>query len=179
MRDYLPFVIIAVFAVILCLWWLSARKKNATDKVGTEPPEPIAAPSVAAAPPPAVPPVDVPAAANDAVAKDLVSELSDAGEANARQKTPAIAEAGPPDNLLLLKGLGPKVNAILNDLGVTRFAQIAAWDDADISEIDPKLGTFAGRIVKENWVDQARLLAAGDSAAFEKKYGALGSQAKG
>src|SRR3546814_14236130 len=46
---------------------------------------------------------------------------------------PVIAPAsGAPDNLLQLKGVGPKVNAMLNGLGVTRFDQIAAWTDAEL-----------------------------------------------
>lgn len=84
-----------------------------------------------------------------------------------------------PDNLELIKGLGPKVNTLLKGLGVTSFAQVAGWTAADVAEIDPKLGAFAGRITRDNWVDQAQLLSAGDIAGFEQKYGALGSGAKG
>ena len=84
-----------------------------------------------------------------------------------------------PDNLELIKGLGPKVNNLLNGLGVTSFAQVANWTDADVADIDAKLGAFAGRITRDNWIDQAQLLAAGDVAGFEQKYGALGSGAKG
>src|SRR3546814_4819271 len=52
---------------------------------------------------------------------------------------PVIAPAsGAPDNLLQLKGVGPKVNAVLNGLGVTRFDQIAAWTDADIAAMDKR-----------------------------------------
>lgn len=93
-------------------------------------------------------------------------------------KAKATAPTAVPDNLLLLKGVGPKVNAMLKDMGVTRFEQVANWSPAEIAEIDAKLGAFAGRIGRDNWVDQARLLAAGDVAGFEKKYGALGSAAK-
>lgn len=81
-----------------------------------------------------------------------------------------------PDNLLLLKGVGPKLNTLLQSLGITRFAQVANWSSADIAEIDAKLGTFAGRIGRDNWVDQAKLLVAGDVVGFEKKYGSLGSE---
>ena len=84
-----------------------------------------------------------------------------------------------PDNLELIKGLGPKVNNLLKGLGVTSFAQVANWTAADVAEIDTKLGAFAGRITRDNWIDQAQLLAAGDIAGFEQKYGALGSGAKG
>ena len=90
---------------------------------------------------------------------------------------PVIAPAaGQPDNLALLKGVGPKLVALLASLGVTRFDQIAAWTDADIAAIDAHLGNFAGRITRDNWVDQAAYLARGDKAGFEAKYGALGGE---
>lgn len=81
-----------------------------------------------------------------------------------------------PDNLELLKGVGPKLNALLKSLGVTSFEQVANWSAADVRETDALLGTFAGRISRDNWVDQAKLLAAGDVTGFEKKYGSLGSE---
>jgi predicted flap endonuclease-1-like 5' DNA nuclease len=84
--------------------------------------------------------------------------------------------AGATDNLALLKGVGPKLVALLAGLGVTRFDQIAAWSEADIAAIDARLGTFAGRITRDNWVDQAGFLARGDKAGFEAKYGALGGE---
>jgi predicted flap endonuclease-1-like 5' DNA nuclease len=90
----------------------------------------------------------------------------------ATQGIPAPASDGP-DNLLLLKGVGPKLATLLTDLGITRFAQIATWTDADLSAIDTKLGTFKGRPTRDQWIDQAKYLAAGDTAGFEAKYGKL------
>lgn len=86
---------------------------------------------------------------------------------------PAAAKA---DNLQLLKGVGPKLAVLLGGLGVTSFQQIADWTDADIARIDPQLGTFQGRIARDNIVDQAGYLARGDKASFEAKYGALGGE---
>ena len=77
------------------------------------------------------------------------------------------------DDLTRIKGLGPKLVALLGPLGVTSFAQIAAWDDAEIDRIDAQLGAFAGRIRRDNWVEQAKLLANGDTAAYEAKFGKL------
>ena len=77
------------------------------------------------------------------------------------------------DNLLKMKGIGPKLNQLLIELGVTRYAQIAAWSDTDIAAIDARLGNFKGRPVRDQWVDQAKYLAAGDIAGFEAKYGKL------
>lgn len=85
-----------------------------------------------------------------------------------------IAETGgEADDLRKIKGLGPKLVTLLASLGVTRFSQIAAWDDAEIDRIDAQLGTFAGRIRRDNWVEQAKFLAAGDVAGFEGKFGKL------
>lgn len=85
-----------------------------------------------------------------------------------------------PDDIALLKGVGPKLVVLLQSMGVTSLEQIATWSAADVTEIDSKLGAFAGRIKRDNWVDQAKLLSAGDIAGFEKKYGSLGSEiAKG
>lgn len=88
---------------------------------------------------------------------------------------PIIAAAvGVPDDLKRIKGLGPRIATLLASLGVTRFDQIAAWSEADIAAIDAHLGQFAGRIVRDSWVEQARLLAAGDETEFAARFGALG-----
>lgn len=87
---------------------------------------------------------------------------------------PKIAAAvGEPDNLRLIKGVGPKLNGLLNKLGVTRFDQVASWKAADITEMDQYLETFSGRITRDSWIDQAKFLAKDDIAGFEKKYGKL------
>ncbi len=122
------------------------------------------------------------AAANPkAVAKAPLPPVVEKPAAKKPSPKPAVAKASVrsadqakgADNLLLIKGLGPKLNAMLGDLGVTRFDQIAAWTANDIAEIDSKLGAFAGRIGRDNFVDQAGLLAARDVSAFEAKYGKL------
>ena len=83
------------------------------------------------------------------------------------------AAVGEPDNLRLIKGVGPKLNTLLNSLGVTRFDQIAEWKEAEINEVDQYLDTFSGRITRDAWIDQAKFLAKDDIAGFEKKYGKL------
>jgi predicted flap endonuclease-1-like 5' DNA nuclease len=86
---------------------------------------------------------------------------------------PAAAPSSEPDDLLKLKGVGPKLATRLNSLGVDRYEQIAAWNEEDIDRIDAQLGTFAGRIRRDNWVEQAKFLAAGDVAGFEATFGKL------
>ncbi|PKB14430.1 putative flap endonuclease-1-like 5' DNA nuclease [Novosphingobium kunmingense] len=81
------------------------------------------------------------------------------------------AEIDRSDDLSRIKGLGPKLQALLPTLGITTFAQIAAMTEADLVELDSKLGAFAGRPAKDNWVEQARLLADGDVGGFESRFG--------
>ena len=84
---------------------------------------------------------------------------------------------GPPDDLRQIKGIGPKLQTLLNELGVTRFAQIAGWTPEEMAAIDARLGQFQGRPERDRWQEQARLLAAGDRKAFEKAHGKLGGTA--
>ncbi|WP_100259406.1 hypothetical protein [Qipengyuania seohaensis] len=87
---------------------------------------------------------------------------------------PATASVAKPtggDDLTRIKGVGPKLAATLGELGVTRFDQIAAWEDAEIERVDAQLGRFQGRIRRDDWVGQAALLAGGDVQAFQLKYG--------
>jgi predicted flap endonuclease-1-like 5' DNA nuclease len=76
---------------------------------------------------------------------------------------PAEAEppAAPPapDDLTLLVGIGPKLAEALARSGVTRFAQIAAWSDADVAKLDKALD-LKGRAVRDAWVAQAVKLSA-------------------
>jgi len=81
---------------------------------------------------------------------------------------------GPPDELTLMKGLGPRAATILNDLGIIRFEQIASLNEQQIIVVDDRLGTFKGRLARDRWVEQASYLARGDKAGFEAKFGKLG-----
>ena len=86
--------------------------------------------------------------------------------------TPPAATAAQP--LTTLKGLGPKAAARLGELGVTRIDQLAALSSDGIAAIDAQMGSFAGRITRDRWAEQAKLLAAGDVAGFEAAFGKLG-----
>jgi len=84
---------------------------------------------------------------------------------------PMAAPASGGDDLTRIKGVGPKLVALLAEMGVHSFADIAAWSDADIDRVDARLGRFQGRIRRDNWVEQAKMLQAGDLAAYEAKFG--------
>ena len=72
-------------------------------------------------------------------------------------------EAGDVDDLRQIKGIGPKIAGLLNELGIQRFEQIAAWNATDIDWVNERL-KFKGRIEREEWIPQAKaLLAARDA----------------
>lgn len=131
------------------------------------------------------PPVAVPfagagmAGIGEIVAAAAAQEINDADAAAATCEVPDLP-ANPPaqtlstgDDLSRIKGVGPKLVVLLGTLGVTQYAQIAAWSEADIDRIDGHLGAFAGRIRRDDWVGQCRYLAAGDTAGFEGTFGKL------
>jgi large subunit ribosomal protein L21 len=64
------------------------------------------------------------------------------------------------DDLKQLSGVGPALEKKLIAAGVTSFAQIAAWTEADVAEFGEKL-SFKGRIEREGWIEQAKKLAEG------------------
>lgn len=102
-------------------------------------------------------------------AQDVV-EAAEERQAEAAEVPIATASAAA-DDLARIKGLGPKLQALLPQLGITTFAQIAALTEADLAQLDGKLGAFAGRPTRDGWVEQASYLAAGDVAGFEARFG--------
>jgi large subunit ribosomal protein L21 len=82
-------------------------------------------------------------------------------KAEAKKEAPkaAKADAGA-DDLKQLSGVGPALEKKLHEAGVTSFAQIAAWTEADVAAMDEKL-SFKGRIEREGWIEQAKELAKG------------------
>jgi predicted flap endonuclease-1-like 5' DNA nuclease len=91
----------------------------------------------------------------------------------AESRAESVAADAIPNDLGRLKGVGPKLVALLGTLGITRYDQIAGWSDADIDRVDAQLGPFQGRIRRDDWVEQARLLASGDTDAYEARFGKL------
>ncbi|MBA3527350.1 MAG: hypothetical protein M3438_11130 [Pseudomonadota bacterium] len=81
--------------------------------------------------------------------------------------------SGPPDDLQRLKGVGPKLAAMLNDLGIFRFEQLAGLSEADLGRIDSQLGAFRGRLARDQVPQQADYLARGDEDGFQHRFGKL------
>lgn len=82
--------------------------------------------------------------------------------------------AGPADDLRLLKGVGPKFVARLNELGITRFDQLAGLNANEVAHLDERMGPFQGRLARDRVIEQADLLARGDVETFEERFGKLG-----
>ena len=112
--------------------------------------------------------IDTPPAAAVPVAAAAPPAAASLSPAPAAAPAPS---AGSADDLSRIKGVGPKLVALLDSLGVTSFAQIAGWSEADIQKVDAQLGNFSGRIERDNWIEQARFLAKGDTAEFENRFG--------
>jgi predicted flap endonuclease-1-like 5' DNA nuclease len=150
-------------------------------------------PAASMAPPPIVPPAaaGTMAGLGEIVARGARDEVEAAEETQVEERAvqePAFAptapaapleaapqpvSAGEADDLRKIKGIGPKLVTTLHALGITRYAQIAAWTDADLDALDTQLGAFAGRPRRDSWVEQARLLSSGDTADYEAKFGKL------
>ncbi len=104
-------------------------------------------------------PAAKPAAKKAAPKKEAKAEAPKAEKPKAEKKAAPKASAGA-DDLKKLSGVGPALEKKLHEAGVTTFAQIAAWTDADVAAMDEKL-SFKGRIEREGWIDQAKELAKG------------------
>ena len=78
-----------------------------------------------------------------------------APKAAAKAKT----EAAGSDDLTQLTGVGPAFATKLNEAGVTSFAQIAAWNDAEIERLDGEISGLKTKAEKGDWVAEAKKLA--------------------
>lgn len=105
-----------------------------------------------------------------AAATDVAGQLLGV---RAHSELPGAAD-GPPDNLQMLKGVGPKLAQKLNENGIIRFDQLARLSTNEVSILEDKLGPFRGRLSRDRVVEQASYLARGDTDGFEARFGKLG-----
>jgi len=80
---------------------------------------------------------------------------AEAPKAAAKAKAAPAAAAGA-DDLTQLTGVGPAFAKKLNEAGVTSFAQIAAWDAAEIERLDGEISGLKGKAEKGDWVAEAK-----------------------
>lgn len=95
-----------------------------------------------------------------AKAEEKPAKKAPAKKAAAKPAEGALFTApdGDPDDLKKISGVGPALEKKLHDLGITKFAQVAAFTKDDIEKVDDAL-SFKGRIERDDWVKQAAELA--------------------
>lgn len=147
-----------VFIVVgLLLGWIFCSEL----KPLVQPNETSAAPS-APEPAPAAEPASVTAPVAQAPEVEAVEDA-------VRPEALSGARDGGADDLKMIKGVGPKLEIMLNELGFYHFDQIAGWSAAEVAWVNDNLAGFKGRVSRENWVEQARKLASGQETEFSKR----------
>jgi len=134
-------------------------------------PQAAAPPQPAAAPAPAPSPAPAPAAA-PAAGGDSGSPVSDVAHLRSVRSEALIGDLARPfsdsDDLKRIRGIGVLIEKKLNSLGITHYEQVANWTGADIERIS-RILDFKGRIEREHWIEQARILATGGQTEFSRR----------
>lgn len=131
---------------------MSAAPASAADVAVMEPA--TAAPAAAAAPAKAE-------AAAPAAAKPAAKAKAEAVPATGEGTKPKALKAprkGQADDLKQIEGIGPALEKLCNELGIYHFDQIASWGAAEVAWMDSNLKGFKGRVTRDKWVAQAKLI---------------------
>ena len=94
--------------------------------------------------------------------------MEGAGEGK-KPETLSAARAGGSDDRKRIKGIGPKLEKLCNQMGFYHFDQIAAWSGDEIAWVNANLAGFKGRVSRDDWVEQAKLLATGGETEFSQR----------
>lgn len=86
-----------------------------------------------------------------------------------KPETLSEARGGQADDLKQIKGIGPKLEKLCNSLGFFHFDQIANWTPDEEAWVNANLEGFKGRVSRDNWIAQAKVLAAGGETEFSKR----------
>jgi NADH-quinone oxidoreductase subunit E len=110
-------------------------------------------------------------APEEAAPKESTAPATQSAAQSAAQKPKALsgARGGQADDLKKIKGVGPKLEALLHSLGVYHFDQIAGWTPEELAWIDDNLTGFNGRASRDEWQAQAKTLAAGGETEFSAR----------
>lgn len=169
-------VIFVIIGAALSQWLCGRAMAPSRSSAGAAPvpptpaepkPAPATAPTAAAAPAEPAPAAPSPPERSKAEAPEPAA-AEQTGEA-ARPAALAAPEGGKADDLKKIKGVGPKLEALCNSLGIYHFAQIAGWSAAEVAWMDENLEGFRGRVTRDDWVAQAKLLAGGRETEFSKR----------
>lgn len=160
-------ITVGVFAFIGYVCWnvcksrreLAARLYEEDDAEADAAPAPVTR---------AAAPVAAPAAAPVAPAAATEPEAP-AAEIGTRPAALDGPREGGGDHLTKIKGVGPKLADLCNSLGFYHFDQIAAWTADEVAWVDENLEGFKGRVSRDDWVAQAKILAAGGETEFSAR----------
>ena len=130
----------------------------AHEEIGAQKP----APKAKAAPAPASAPAPEPERAT----KTEAAEPADGGS---RPQALDGPREGGADDLKKIKGVGPKLEELVNSMGFYHFDQIANWTEAEVAWVDENLEGFKGRVTRDGWVEQSKTLASGEDTEFSKR----------
>jgi NADH-quinone oxidoreductase subunit E len=121
--------------------------------------KPVAKPAAKAAPKAAAPK----APANKA------AKTTTGATAQKKPRTMKAPRKSGADDLKMIKGVGPKLEMLLHNLGFYHFDQVAKWSDQEVAWVDENLEGFKGRVSRDGWVAQAAVLADGGETEFSKR----------
>lgn len=150
----------------------AAADKVAADKAAAEKAasEQAAAKKTAAAEKKAAKAAADKAAADAAAGEDFDGDgVLEGADEGTKPATLTAAREGGADDLKLIKGIGPKLEKLCNSMGFFHFDQIAAWTADELAWVNSNLEGFKGRATRDEWVAQAKLLAAGEDTEFSKR----------
>jgi len=102
------------------------------------------------------------------VIEQEVTEEEIAADVGSKPLLLSEAREGGKDNLQLIKGVGKVLEGVLNDTGIYHFDQIGNLSDEEVAWLDNSI-SFPGRIKRENWIEQAKQLAAGETTEFSER----------
>ncbi len=129
---------------------------------GASAPAPMPAVRAPAAKPPAAP-------VAEAVVAPAAFVSAPVAAASAGPLRLKAARAGVADDLKEIEGIGPAMEKLVNELGFFHFDQIASWSDADVALVDAEMKGFKGRITRDNWVAQAKIIVTEGLEAFRER----------
>ncbi|MDU8945874.1 NADH:ubiquinone oxidoreductase [Ovoidimarina sediminis] len=169
------FFMAALLGLVVAIFLFRAFHSNLEPAkgAGTAPSAQTSAPApapAAAAPQPAPEPAPEPEAASEP--EPAPEPVADAAPAVASGDGPARLDGprdGDADDLKKIKGVGPKLEAMLNRMGFYHYDQVASWSEDEVAWVDENLEGFKGRVSRDDWVEQAKVLASGGETEFSKK----------
>jgi NADH-quinone oxidoreductase subunit E len=147
-----------------------AKPANTTQAPKAAAPAPVkAAPATAAETPKVTPSAALPGQAELSTRKGSWKYGAAATQQGAKPKTLDTPLETGADDLKKIKGVGPKLEGVLNAMGIYHFDQIAGWSAAELAWVDDNLEGFKGRATRDDWVSQAKILSTGGETEFSSR----------